>query len=696
MRRTTRTLAGESWVEFFLLKQRNIIALALFPLLYVVINPSFGQNQGGDIDTWFYFGLAKYFWHQWGPDFHNDYYETRLPYIIPAAVVFAIPNDRIGYLISSYLIYCSCSFSLFYVLSRQVSKPTALLATIFMATDIFFMRTVGWQYVDGGVLAYGSLAFAALTAAATSRYKQAFVALSGFFYTSMLITHLGSAPLGLALFGYAILILDMRRMLWKEFCILLLCAGLGALGSQIIYGFLNMHLYGTKFLFEGQQIEAGKLTQMNVALWEESGFYLPLARGWWLTVHIGVWFAAAVMIFAKFAKLYKPTTFQSYCMWIVFSIYALLFTLDYFHISVFLGRSGLYVSTYLFLSYLFVGSILPGQIKTSTVLICGGLFLASLTLRLKFGSELATGFGATPAWACGLALGSVIAAVGLLRRGAVQVMAAPVAAVLSLPILWDFTDQSEVYAARDAVAKAVGNELPYFAFSEKDPAYVPVIIGLVGSFTPRAWWIRCAAFPDCSIPTFGHDMMIVVSSNSDTADVSRMTSAAMPELTLTDAKLIYRSDDKFSVYRFNIRQWPVLIPASKLYSYVGSVQGSARVAMQGTNPGYLAFGPHSAVSPGRYEVTIKYKSEGETGSWDITTEESVIIAKGSIPDTHGATGDIVAAIDLPHGAWGFEARTLYSGHGRLSIESLGIRLLGVSLSGSADLLKGRTSQFDRP
>ncbi len=174
------------------------ITIALMPAFYLAINPSFGQNQAGDIDTWFYFGLAKSFWHQLGPDFNNDYYETRLPYIIPAAIIFSIPSERLASLILSYLIYCTCGFSFFYVLSRHVSKPTALLATLLLASDIFFMRTVGWQYVDSGVLAYGSLTFAALTAASATSHRYNFVCLSGFCYASMVITHLGSAPLGLA------------------------------------------------------------------------------------------------------------------------------------------------------------------------------------------------------------------------------------------------------------------------------------------------------------------------------------------------------------------------------------------------------------------------------------------------------------------------------------------------------------------
>jgi hypothetical protein len=656
------------------LAHTDIVAIALIPALYFAISASFGQNQPGDIDTWFYFGLAKSFWHQWGPDFYNDYYETRLPYIIPAAIIFAIPSDRIASLIISYLIYCSCAFSLFYVLSRQVSKPVALLATILMASDIFFMRTVGWQYVDGGVLAYGSLTFAALTAASANRHKYAFVALSGFFYASMLMVHLGSAPLGLAIFGYAIFILDMRRMAWKEFFILILCAGLGALSCQIIYGSLNMYLYGTDFWFEREQIVAGIISEKEAAAWEPLDSLL--ATGWWLTVHIGVWLAAGAMIIAKFAKLCTPTRFQSYCMLAVFPIYSILFALDYFHVSLFLGRSGLYLSPYLFLSYLFIGSMLRNTTRTSIALIVGGIFLVSLSVRFKFNAELARELPPMWSWAVGLALGALLTAVGLVKNKWGLAAVALVVVVVSLPITWPFSYVGEVYAARKAIADAVGDRLPYFAFSEKDPVYGRVIVGLVGSFTPRAWWIKCRFFPDCTVRTFWHDMMIVVSSDSETAEVSSIASSGMPEVTLSDAKLIYQSKDNFSVYRFIIpKSFPMLIPASKLFSGVGSADGDARVAREGTIAGYLTYGPHASVDPGRYEVTIKYESEGEAGSWDIVTGANVILAKGSIPDTRGAKADIVATIDLPNGAEGLEARTLYSGHGRLSVLSLGIQLL---------------------
>ena len=99
--------------------------------------------------------------------------------------------------------------------------------------------------------------------------------------------------------------------------------------------------------------------------------------------------------------------------------------------------------------------------------------------------------------------------------------------------------------------------------------------------------------------------------------------------------------------------------------------------MEGTNAGYLTFGPDASLSPGRYEVMVKYESEGETGSWDIVSRGGVL-AKGSTPNTHGAVADMAVTVDVPRGAEDFQVRTFYSGHGSLAVVSLGIKPLNLS------------------
>jgi hypothetical protein len=472
------------------------------------------------------------------------------------------------------------------------------------------------------------------------------------------------------------LIFDIRRSAWKEIFRLLFSALLGGIVCQTIYGVMNIYLYKTHFFFEDQQISAGRGTRADPpALWLP--FDLLLGIGWWLTLHIAVWFAAAVMIIARLAKIYEPTKLQSYCKWAVFVTYSILFALDYLHISLFLGRDGLYVTTYLLLSYLFIGSILPSLSKFSVALTTGGLFFVLLVARFEFGHELASWLGTATPWAVGLLLGMLITGVWLIRNRIGLVFVTLAVAVLALPITWPFRYEGSIYAARDAVARIVGNTLPYFAFSDTDPIYEPVIIGLVGSFSPRAWWLICRDFPDCLQRFVGPRTIIVPSGNSDSAQVARLASSVVPEATLSRAIRIERPGEDVSIYSFIIPTSPRLIPAAQLPSSVGTVVGSTRVATQGTNVGYLTFGPDASLSPGRYDVTVKYESEGETGSWDIVSTAGVL-AKGSTPNTHGAVADMAVTVDVPKGAEDFQVRTFYSGHGRLAVVSLGIKPLNLS------------------
>lgn len=535
---------SRAWV-----KCADSIIIALTPLLYIVINPSFGQNLPGDIDTWFYFGLAKEFWHQHGPDSPLDYYETRLPYIIPAALAFSVPSDRLGSWILSYLAYCASAFSLFYVLRRNVPRPAAFLATILMVSDIYFMRTMGWQYVDGGVLAYESLTFAALTAAATTRYRHGFAALSGFLFLSMLIVHLGSVPLVLAVAGYTLLMLSANRIRKQEYLALALSFCSGALACQAIYGLLNILLFRAGFLFEIQQVVAG------VTAYSVPEYFTPLdelfTEGRWLTVHMAMWVASGIMLIAWLTRAYSPTKFQSYCMSTVFVSYLILFILEYFKLSIFLARDGLYVSFCFFLSYLFLGSMIPKSIEYLGAAIVGGAFLLALALRFYFGEAVADYLPPTPVWAVAIALGAVIAAPTLTKRAVLQGLLALIAVAILLPVKPVFLHEDAIYTARDTVSRMADAALPYFLFGTTDPIYVPVVIGLVGSFTPRAWWLACRTFPDCP-QNLSEKRMIVVSSNSNSGQIARMVSSLAPAAILNGATQLKRAKGDFSIYNFHI------------------------------------------------------------------------------------------------------------------------------------------------
>ena len=355
-----------------------------------------------------------------------------------------------------------------------------------------------------------------------------------------------------------------------------------------------MYLYQAHFFFEDQQIAAGKYTRnFPPALW------LPLDRlfsiSWWLTVHIAAWAAAAVMNIAQVAKKHRRNAFQSYCMWSVFVTYSILFAFDYFHVSLFLGRDGLYVTTYLFLSYMFIGSILPSVSRFAVALIASCPFLVSLIARFELGRIPASWLHSAAPWATGILLGVLIIGVWLVRDRMWLAFAALAAAALTLPITWPLRYERAIYATREVVAGIVGNTLPYFAFSETDPIFEPVVIGLVGSFSPRAWWLRCKDFPNCLGRFIGPRTVIVPSSNPDPAEIARVVSSVAPEAKLSHASRIDQPQRDVYVYSFIIPRSPLLMPAAKLPSSIGLIKGSARMAPEGTGSGYLVYGPYATL-----------------------------------------------------------------------------------------------------
>ena len=77
-------------------------------------------------------------------------------------------------------------------------------------------------------------------------------------------------------------------------------------------------------------------------------------------------------------------------------------------------------------------------------------------------------------------------------------------------------------------------------------------------------------------------MIVVIISDSDFALVSGIVSSTVPEATLVKADRFGWSNGNFTLYGFMVPKSPLLIPCSKLFSLVGSVEGGACVAAEGT------------------------------------------------------------------------------------------------------------------
>jgi hypothetical protein len=113
----------------------------------------------GFIDPWLYTGYFTNF------DYllmkHGfTYYVSRLPWIIPGRIAFAIAEPSVASLLLCLAIVTVSSLSLYKIIGWHYGRPPALLAVLALITNAYFMSTTGWQYPDGAAIAYAMVALA--------------------------------------------------------------------------------------------------------------------------------------------------------------------------------------------------------------------------------------------------------------------------------------------------------------------------------------------------------------------------------------------------------------------------------------------------------------------------------------------------------------------------------------------------------
>jgi hypothetical protein len=142
-----------------------LVVLLLFPLVLLGLDHSWAFTSPDYLDPWFYLG---YFLNlpQHMVLFDGSYYNTRLSVILPGYVAYRLlPPLAANYALHLGMYYAGV-FSLYLILAQTVSRRAALLAALCMGGSYFFLRAVGWDYVDGYGITYLLLATLALTRAA--------------------------------------------------------------------------------------------------------------------------------------------------------------------------------------------------------------------------------------------------------------------------------------------------------------------------------------------------------------------------------------------------------------------------------------------------------------------------------------------------------------------------------------------------
>lgn len=146
---------------------RGLLVLLTLPWLLLLINQSWIFNPVGWIDPWLYFG----YFHSLGQYlkvFAGAYYGTRLPLILPGYLSYKIFPPLVANYVLHLGFYYIAILSLYFTLKQVASGRSALITSVLMGGYPFFLRAVGWDYVDGAAIAYFLLTTLFLTLAAKS------------------------------------------------------------------------------------------------------------------------------------------------------------------------------------------------------------------------------------------------------------------------------------------------------------------------------------------------------------------------------------------------------------------------------------------------------------------------------------------------------------------------------------------------
>jgi hypothetical protein len=179
-------------INQILAKHSDKIIIFIFPILLAFLNPNWIFTPATDFlpDPWFYFAYFRYF-YAYAPVFPSNtfYFVERLTWNVPGYYIYELlPPLQANYVL--HLIVCYIAlFSLYGILQILFNRRTALLSALLLGGYPWFLRAVGWDYVDGAGIAHMLLLIYILTLASRSRQWKLYLLFAGIVHASLIITN---------------------------------------------------------------------------------------------------------------------------------------------------------------------------------------------------------------------------------------------------------------------------------------------------------------------------------------------------------------------------------------------------------------------------------------------------------------------------------------------------------------------------
>jgi hypothetical protein len=185
---TTDSQFSPELVVDFLMRRRSPVCLFLLPWILFAVNPNWPFQGLGHMDTWYYFGYFSHFpqYQRIAPQYSGE----RLTWILPGFVLAHLFGHVYGTLLLHVLTYYISVFSIYYIVKSIRGERTGFATACILGCHPLFIGANGWDYLDGGSIAYLSIALVLLTKAARSPRPRIYIAIAGMAWLALMVTYL--------------------------------------------------------------------------------------------------------------------------------------------------------------------------------------------------------------------------------------------------------------------------------------------------------------------------------------------------------------------------------------------------------------------------------------------------------------------------------------------------------------------------
>jgi hypothetical protein len=383
----------ERFLKSFKGKYLDLVILFFFPLAQVFINSNWIFNPIKALpslpfqDTWFYNGNFFYFFDYVSRGVGSThYFVERLPVNIPGYFLYHIFSPLKANYILHLGYYYIAIFSIYIILRILFNKRSALIASLAMGSYPWFLRAVGWDYVDGAGIAYYCLSMALMVLASKQYHWRTLLFSAGIATACLIYINLFWIPFALLLILFYITLNHLcqrRSLLWSG----LFFGG----GGLTITAFFSAFFYlaSGRFLFFESSIKAifnlsnsSRLTPLIDAM------YSPMEPYWLI---LPVLFLISAFFLLASRKLNLKKTFYTiqfvllihFCLFFGFLIFWHIFFQPY--LRIFLYMSYIIPATFLLFGALISNSLteLTDRQYYSIIILCVAIFISPLALTLS-------------------------------------------------------------------------------------------------------------------------------------------------------------------------------------------------------------------------------------------------------------------------------------------------------------------------